>query len=184
MSLEIKPLDRLLEKIGVGVEFRPVGPDEFFRLDHGVKGLRRLETHRLEVETFEDVEDLQRRPCPGPLPGNSVHVVTTIIHADGFDPFGMVPGEVGLTQITAVGLHESVDLVGDLAVVKTVAPLLGDDASACARGAGFLNTSPSSGAGAKVVCATLLNHIRFLPRAGQALEGASGYVPSNTRWSA
>ena len=170
-----EPLHGLLEKGGVGVVFRAVGPGEFLGLDHGVKGLRGLEAHRLEVEAFEDVEDLQGRDALG-VAGEFVHVVAAITGRDRVHPFGMVRGEIGLAQIAAVGLHEGVDLVRDLAVVETVAALFGDDVERM-REAGILEYVTLAG---RAVGAGEM--VRLGPRAGQALERGEGCGPSNTRW--
>ncbi len=56
------------------------------------------------------------------------HVVAAIIGRDRFDPCRCMLFEIGFTQKTAVLAHEHVDLVRDLAAIKSVAAFLADQA--------------------------------------------------------
>ena len=56
------------------------------------------------------------------------NIVAAVIRRDRIDPGAGVFFEIGFAQITAVRLHEGVDLVRDLAFVESVTALFADQA--------------------------------------------------------
>ena len=81
----------------------------------------------LQIESFENVQDLQRRDALA-VRRQFKNVVAAIIRRNRIDPGRCVLLEIGFAQIAAVRLHERVDLVRDLAFVKSVAAFFADQA--------------------------------------------------------
>ncbi len=79
--------------------------------------------------------------------------------------------EVGLAQVAAVGLHEGVDLVRDLAFVEHVPALLADQAQ------GVGETRVLEHVALRRGLAGGGQGVRFLPRAGQVFEGREVAAP-------
>ena len=86
--------------VGVAVERLAVGKCKLAGFQHGVSVLKRVVSHRLQVEVFEHVKDLQRHDALRPG-GVAAYLVT---HKGGLDwlaVFRFVVGEVVLVQNTA-----------------------------------------------------------------------------------
>ena len=127
VGLREQALQRNLGERRVGVELRAVLEGELLGLDQQVQGVGGAVAHLREVEAFEDVEHLERGDALR-VGRQLIDVVAAVIDGDGFDPGGLVVLEVGLAEKTAVGAHEGVDLIGDLALVEGVAALFRDQA--------------------------------------------------------
>ena len=79
----------------------------------------------MQIESFENVQHLKRSDALA-VRRQLENIVAAIVGRDGIDPRRCVLFKVGLAQKAAIRLHEIVDLVSDLAFVKTVAPFLAD----------------------------------------------------------
>ncbi len=113
----------------IGKILGPVGVGEFFGFDEEVKIIGAVPSHRPNVVTFQDVQDLER--------GNSLavgrklpHIVAAVVGRDGFDPFGPVVLEVLHAEVTAERFAGGDDLSGDGAAVVGIASPFGDCAEA------------------------------------------------------
>ena len=105
------------------VKFRAIGPRDFLCLDHRVQCLGRIASHRSQIESFENVQNLQR--------GDSLsvrrqfkNIISAIIHRNRIDPRARVLFKIVFAQKSAVLVHEHVDLVRDLAFIESVATFL------------------------------------------------------------
>ena len=114
--------ERNLGESRIGIELRAIGPGDFLRFDHGVQCVGRIAPHRPQIESFENVQDLQRGDALA-VRRQFKNVVAAVICRDRIDPRAGMFFEIGFAQITAVRLHEGVDLVRDLAFVESVASL-------------------------------------------------------------
>src|SRR5437763_16387643 len=95
--------------------------------------LRRISSHRAQIESFENVQYLERGDALT-VRRQFEHIVTTIICRNRLDPCRRVLFEIGFTQKTAILAHELVDLVCDLAFVKSVATFLANQSQcSCER---------------------------------------------------
>ena len=126
-SLEIKPGDGQFVEGRVGVIFRAVRPGEFLGLDHQMDRLRRMEPSALRSKPSRMLSISQRGDALA-VGRQLENVVAAVVARNRLDPIGVVLLEIGLAQVAAVGLHEGVDLVGDLALVEGVASALADEA--------------------------------------------------------
>ena len=88
---------------------------------------------RLQIEAFENVQHLQRGDALA-VRRQLVDIVAAIVRRDRIDPGGGVLFEIDFAQIAAVGLHEGIDLVRDLAFVEGVAALSRDQPQAFSPG--------------------------------------------------
>ena len=110
---------------GIGIKFGAIRPDDFLRFDHGVQRVRRIAPHRAQIESFENVQHLQRGDALA-VRRQFEDIVAAIVRRDRIDPCRCMLLEIDFAQKTAILLHELVDLVRDLAFIKSVAPFLAD----------------------------------------------------------
>ena len=96
-----------------------------------MQGVGRIAPHRLQIESFENVQHLQRGDALA-IGRQFKNVVTAVIRRDRVDPRAAVLFKIHFAQIPAVRVHEGIDLVRDLTSVESVATLLADQAQ-CVR---------------------------------------------------
>ena len=122
--LRDQPFHRHLGEGRISVEFRAVLEHQLFGLDHHMKRGGALEPHRAQVESLEDVQHLQRGDALA-VGREFINVVPAIISGNRLDPRRGMVLEIGLAEPAAVGAHEAVNLVRDLAAIKGIATPVG-----------------------------------------------------------
>ena len=104
----------------VGDVRRAIGERDPLRLDERVEIRRRLISHRLQVESLEDVQHLEDRRALG-VRRELVHVVSAVPRRDRLDPVRRVLGEIALVEQPVALFHVRDNGAGDRTLVEGVA---------------------------------------------------------------
>ena len=80
--------------------------------------------HTLDVETFENIQYLQRRDSL-PVWWQFVYVIATVVRRYRPDPLRFVFGQIFVSKETPLLGHVGIDFSRDLALVKGIAAIIG-----------------------------------------------------------